>query len=914
MKHKIEFSNGRVAHIDRMNPYELNEVAGRYGSSIEKVNGEYVNKAEHGIKTGYVSTMEGFEHPLHIYSVFDSWNSKKRGKNGVTNYIGYNRKITPLEYNEPNKYTANFAPLNWVDKKGRRYFETFSEYYDSDEQGDGSGYSRSYFFFPKTIFSPSEAEKLIRAKHPSYHGFTLDKHPDLYKYGSMVPDNYEWVELENLYPNFESDEKLWEIWNKDQKMHFLKDHFQVEMSKAKNQSELQKFWMQLYGTSNLSYDQLPELVKMELKDHKNAGQYKTGGMFDIGNIHKKVLIDLERKKLEKENDKLGELIRSLPDESEERKKYIEQRTINNNKITELIDKYWNKAKHGTMINNPDQTDMFSAMVDETPDVKTETATKYRADVGATGESNWSNNAMEYDTMDEAQNWLRGLAGRWFGYDVSRVVPATTPYHQPIDMNDPTIFQNYRKSSYKTGGGIGKKNTNDVVIKELVKDLDNTPYSVGLALLRERWLNDAQVYLKDLTKNPKKYSNPFFGSGMYKDLFERIIKHLEFDKGNGTNDKAVKKLVKDLDNTPHSIGLALLREMALEWAEMELKDLTKNPKKWGNPFYSTGMYKDLFQRIIKFLSFSKAEHGAKTGETNKQMVLNSNHMIEHHTEELEKALANMEDVPAWVVAKAFRSATDISDITHYLDGEGKKAEKGIKTEQDLVHKIYLVSETISGEGYSDPTFDIYSSYAEAKNMVQSQLKNYEANGYVLDEQGKDDYNLQEPDNDDTDYIRLRIFEVPGGANRTLIEYSEPNEVVLTTFPSFKEAQAEMKKRAKKEKWDDKEEVAENTESDRTGGHAMDGYVWFQIIGENNEVRKAKKGTKTGSKGFMVFNYTDNIYASNDTFPTKAKANEFIKNFRKRFEAQGYYRDNRMNKVPIAQIDLLAIPSDFSPFRK
>jgi hypothetical protein len=69
-----------------------------------------------------------------------------------------------------------------------------------------------------------------------------------------------------------------------------------------------------------------------------------------------------------------------------------------------------------------------------------------------------------------------------------------------------------------------------------------------------------------------------------------------------------------------------------------------------------------------------------------------------------------------------------------------------------------------------------------------------------------------------------------------------------------------------------------------------------------------------KGLMVFNYTDNIYASTDVFPSKKKANEFINGFRKRFEAQGYYRDNRMNKVAPKDIDLLAIPEDFSPLKK
>ena len=69
-----------------------------------------------------------------------------------------------------------------------------------------------------------------------------------------------------------------------------------------------------------------------------------------------------------------------------------------------------------------------------------------------------------------------------------------------------------------------------------------------------------------------------------------------------------------------------------------------------------------------------------------------------------------------------------------------------------------------------------------------------------------------------------------------------------------------------------------------------------------------------KGYNVFNYTDNVYATDEVFKTKKLANEFIKEFRNRFSRQGYYRDNQMNKIAIEDIDLLAIPTDFSPFRK
>lgn len=349
---------------------------------------------------------------------------------------------------------------------------------------------------------------------------------------------------------------------------------------------------------------------------------------------------------------------------------------------------------------------------------------------------------------------------------------------------------------------------------------------------------------------------------------------------------------------------------------------------------------------------------------------------------------------------------------------KKASVGVKTpsEMDLTHKIYILAKTVSGEGYSDPKFTVFETFEIAKSELRLEIKNLQGDGYVSDEINPSDFTLQqvvEEDEVPEDYIRLRIFEVPGGVNRTLIEYSEPNEVSVKTFPSYKSAYAEMNKRAKKEKWDNKEDLEENTTSTQTGGHAMDGYVFWKIVGENDITSKAKKGvvvsgktnsksikidigdektiakkgakvksgfivnlihpngkkdsvfnakgelkvykTKEGAKksinksldgykptvvpvskanrknnfdgenpfakkgtktsiGYKVFNYTDNIYATDEIFSNKEKAKAFKDAFRKRFEIQGYYRDNRLNKIDPKHIDLETIPADFNPLQK
>jgi hypothetical protein len=65
------------------------------------------------------------------------------------------------------------------------------------------------------------------------------------------------------------------------------------------------------------------------------------------------------------------------------------------------------------------------------------------------------------------------------------------------------------------------------------------------------------------------------------------------------------------------------------------------------------------------------HGGSLQEQNYEMLLSKVKEVKHHAEELEKVARQNKFIDAWVVAKATRSATDLSDITHYLDGKTDK---------------------------------------------------------------------------------------------------------------------------------------------------------------------------------------------------------------------------------------------------
>jgi len=63
------------------------------------------------------------------------------------------------------------------------------------------------------------------------------------------------------------------------------------------------------------------------------------------------------------------------------------------------------------------------------------------------------------------------------------------------------------------------------------------------------------------------------------------------------------------------------------------------------------------------------------DSNAQMVLSQIKAVKHHADELSQVVSKNSDIEAWVVAKIERASTDLSDITHYLDGQHEKMSMG-----------------------------------------------------------------------------------------------------------------------------------------------------------------------------------------------------------------------------------------------
>jgi hypothetical protein len=63
------------------------------------------------------------------------------------------------------------------------------------------------------------------------------------------------------------------------------------------------------------------------------------------------------------------------------------------------------------------------------------------------------------------------------------------------------------------------------------------------------------------------------------------------------------------------------------------------------------------------------------ESNAQMVLSQIRAVKHHAQELSNVVSTKSNIEAWVVGKIERASTDLSDITHYLEGNKDKMSMG-----------------------------------------------------------------------------------------------------------------------------------------------------------------------------------------------------------------------------------------------
>lgn len=81
-------------------------------------------------------------------------------------------------------------------------------------------------------------------------------------------------------------------------------------------------------------------------------------------------------------------------------------------------------------------------------------------------------------------------------------------------------------------------------------------------------------------------------------------------------------------------------------------------------------------------------GNKYAKEDKAMLHNQNKEIMHHSKEMEKIINKQKHIEPFVVAKMNRATTDLSDLTHYLDGDKYKKGGGVGTIKERVIDYYI----------------------------------------------------------------------------------------------------------------------------------------------------------------------------------------------------------------------------------
>lgn len=143
------------------------------------------------------------------------------------------------------------------------------------------------------------------------------------------------------------------------------------------------------------------------------------------------------------------------------------------------------------------------------------------------------------------------------------------------------------------------------------------------------------------------------------------------------------------------------------------------KEKGSKFGNTLRKSDVVEIIEKF------EDGGNIAKENNEMLQSQAKEAKHHIEELHNIINNKTKVEPWVVAKMTRAKTDLSDITHYLEGASHKMAKGGKLTDEQQNKFDKVmhewkqgklhSGSANGPIVKDQDQAIAIAYSEAYGM-------------------------------------------------------------------------------------------------------------------------------------------------------------------------------------------------------
>lgn len=245
-----------------------------------------------------------------------------------------------------------------------------------------------------------------------------------------------------------------------------------------------------------------------------------------------------------------------------------------------------------------------------------------------------------------------------------------------------------------GGGNGV-NITDYGLSEAAGTIDmyHDVYTTETKNLFKKMV-DSMV--KDEIKNNQVGANDYKKGGKVKEpvVVRSYFEEEAYEYAKGGSLKSVKeKYLENEDNNAHSENVVLLaKNFGTKEDLAEAKTILALHEKEGQLTSENGKKRrELHLKLInkaraemskEGIEFAKGGMMAEGGVTEKevvdsnaQMVLSKIKEVHHHADELGNIVNKKSDIEAWVVAKIERASTDLSDITHYLDGQHDKMSMG-----------------------------------------------------------------------------------------------------------------------------------------------------------------------------------------------------------------------------------------------
>jgi len=248
----------------------------------------------------------------------------------------------------------------------------------------------------------------------------------------------------------------------------------------------------------------------------------------------------------------------------------------------------------------------------------------------------------------------------------------------------------------------EKDLNDYIktkIGNVVKDIKviekgkNYPYNRSNPYYEDTYL----VTLKNgaTFEVERSYGSPnWSGNVNYKEQIKINNISVKFAKGGGVEDVSFSPVAVEKAN------IEQLFEMAEEIGLKNYHNLNKEV---------------LRKRILEYFKLNRFKGRMKEGgntfaKEDKAMLHSQNKSVRHHSEEMENVIDKQRHIEPWVVAKMSRATNDMSDLTHYLDGNKKRRGGGVGDIDSNIHMAWDTNQKITDDIRSF-IFDSYEAAGE-----------------------------------------------------------------------------------------------------------------------------------------------------------------------------------------------------------